>query len=80
MNPNDIVKLDAEEIVELLITKLSECNTLVSLLSRKSHLDTDDLRKLRNELMFSRTKARHLAKELEELKKPVNSFLTSIGG
>jgi hypothetical protein len=79
MNPNDAAQLDSEEIVELLITKLSECNTLVSLLGQKSHLDPDDLRKLRNELMFSRTKARHLAKELEDMKKPVNSFLSSIG-
>ena len=80
MNTNDITKLGSEELIDLLINKLSECNTLVSVLRRKSHLDPADLRKLRNELMFSRTKARNLAKELNELKKPVNSFLTSAGG
>ena len=77
MNTNDMVKLDPEEIVELLIVKLSECNALVSVLGKKSNLDQADLRKLRNELMFTRTKARNLAKTLEDLKRPVDSFKLS---
>lgn len=74
MNQKKLAELSPEEIVEVLISKLSECNTLVAVLGKKSDLDQADLRKLRNELMFTRTKARHLAKELEEMKKPVNAF------
>ncbi len=77
MGNNDLVNLDPEEIVERLIHKLSECNTLVSLLSKKSELDSADLRKLRNELMFTRTKARNLAKTLDEMKRPVDAFKLS---
>ena len=78
MENKNLAKLNSEQAVELLITKLSECNILVGVLSKKSALDQDDLRKLRNELMFTRTKARNLAKTLEENKKPVNSFKLSL--
>ena len=77
MRNNDMVNLDPEEIVEKLIGKLSECNTLVSLLSKKSELNAADLRKLRNELMFTRTKARNLAKVLDNMKRPVDAFRLS---
>ena len=77
MGNNDLVNLDPEEIAERLIHKLSESNTLVSLLSKKSALDSADLRKLRNELMFTRTKARNLAKTLDEMKRPVDAFRLS---
>lgn len=76
-NVNELAKLPPEEIVDQLINKLSECNTLVAILGKKTSLDPADLRKLRNELMFTRTKARSLAKELEEMKKPVNAFYSS---
>lgn len=74
MDLKEVAKLTPEEIVELLIQNLSDCNTLVALLGKKSELDPADLRKLRNELMFTRTKARNLSKILEEMKKPVNAF------
>lgn len=74
MNQNDITKLTPDELADLLVNKLSECNTIVSLLGKKSQLDTAELRKIRNELMFARTKARHLTKTLDDMKKPVNSF------
>ena len=74
MGKNDIAKLTSEEIVELLVNNLSECNRLVSVLSKKSSLDEEELRKIKNSLMFTRTKARNLAKALDEMKKPVNSF------
>lgn len=77
MGSNNIVNLDPEQIVEQLIYRLSECNTLVSLLDKKSELDSADLRKLRNELMFTRTKARNLAKMLDEMKRPVDAFRIS---
>ena len=77
MGNNDLINLNPEEIVDRLIHKLSECNTLVSLLSKKSTLDTADLRKLRNELMFTRTKARNLAKTLDDMKRPVDAFRLS---
>lgn len=74
MNQKDIAQLNPDELVELLIDRLSECNTIVSLLGKKSQLDASDLRKIRTELMFARTKARKLATELDDMKKPVNSF------
>jgi 5-bromo-4-chloroindolyl phosphate hydrolysis protein len=77
MNTNNLGKLTPEEIVEMLVSNLSECNRLVAALSKKSGLDQADLRKLRNELMFARTKVRNLAKTLDEMKKPVNSFKLS---
>jgi|GEM_PF-2011327 len=77
MRNNDVINLDPEEIIEHLIHKLSECNTLVALLNKKSELNSTDLRKLRNDLMFTRTKARNLAKTLDNMKKPVNAFRLS---
>ena len=74
MNRDKIKKHSAEEIVELLIANLSECNTLLSILGTKAEFDQNNLRKLRNELMFARTKARNLARELEEMQKPTNTF------
>jgi hypothetical protein len=74
MKQKDMTKLDSEELVELLIDSLSECNTIVSMLGKKSQLDAADLRKVRTELMFARTKARKFAKTLDDMKKPVNSF------
>ena len=77
MGKNDISKLTSEEIVELLVANLAECNRLVSALSRKSALDQEELRKIKNNLMFTRTKARNLAKALEDMKKPINKFRLS---
>ena len=77
MNKDKIKELSAEEIVELLIANLSECNTLLSILGTKAEFDQKNVRKLRNELMFARTKARNLARELEEMKKPTNTFKLS---
>lgn len=71
---NNTNNLTPEEILNLLIDNLSECNSLVATLSKKATLDKEDLRKLRNDLMFARSKARHLAKTLEDMKKPVNAF------
>ncbi|MBN1993380.1 MAG: hypothetical protein JW953_11825 [Anaerolineae bacterium] len=70
----NINNLSPEEILDILINNLSECNKLVATLSKKAHLDQEELRKLRNDLMFARSKVRHLAKTLEELKKPINAF------
>ena len=78
MGKNEIVNLTPEEIVDLLVANLSECNRLVSVLGKKSSLDEEELRKIKNSLMFTRTKARNLAKALDELKKPVNSFKFSV--
>ena len=77
MGNKDLTNLDPEQIVDRLIHKLSECNALVSLLSKKSDLNQADLRKLRNELMFTRTKARNLAKTLDDMKRPVDAFRLS---
>ncbi len=74
MGKNDITKLNAEEIVDQLIANLNECNKLVSILGKKSPLDQEELRKIKNNLMFTRTKARNLAKSLAEMKKPINAF------
>ena len=71
---HNINNLTPEEILDLLINNLSECNRLVTTLGKKAHLDTEELRKLKNDLMFARSKARHLAKALEDMKRPVNAF------
>jgi len=75
MRNDDLVILEPEEIVEVLMNKLSECNRLVSMLGKKSGLDPTDLLRLRNKLMFTHTKARNLLKTLDEMKKPVNALL-----
>lgn len=77
MGNNDLINLEPEEIIEHLIYKLSECNTLVALLNKKSELNSTDLRKLRNNLMFTRTKAKNLAKTLDNMKRPVDAFRLS---
>ena len=77
MRKIDIAKLTSEEIIELLLTNLAECNKMVSALGKKSSLDQEELRKIKNNLMFTRTKARNLAKALEDMKKPINSFKIS---
>ena len=77
MEKKDIAKLKPEEIVELLIANLAECNNMVSILGKKSSLDQEELRKIKNNLMFMRTKARNLAKALDDMKKPINSFKLS---
>jgi septation ring formation regulator EzrA len=69
--------LTPEEILDLLMDNLSECNRLVATLGKKARLDREELRKLRNDLMFARSKARHLAQALEEMKKPINAFKLS---
>jgi len=74
---HDINDLDVEEILELLMTNLSKCNSLVSALGGKAPFDREDLRRLRNDLMFARSKARNLAKSFEDMKRPVNSFRLS---
>ena len=71
---DNITQLSPEEIVELLMANLSECNSLVSALSKNTQLNRADLRKLRNDLMFARSKARNLGKALEDSKRPVNAF------
>ena len=73
MEPN-LNNLTPEEILDLLMNNLSECNRLVATLSKKAHLDAKEVRKLKNDLMFVRSKARHLAKALEDMKRPVNVF------
>jgi hypothetical protein len=77
MPQNNISDLAPEEIIELLLATLSECNSLVSLLGRKSSFNPEELRKLRNNLMFARTRVRGLAKTLEDAKRPINSFRLS---
>jgi hypothetical protein len=73
MEPN-LNALTSEQILELLSNHLSECNTLVAELGKKARLDGEELRKLKNDLMFARSKARNLAKSLKDQKKPINSF------
>ncbi len=73
----DIEALSPEEIIERLMTNLSECNHLVSALGKKGPFDQEDLRRLRNDLMFARSKARNLAKACEEMKRPINAFKLS---
>lgn len=77
MGKKDIAKLNAEEMVNLLLDNLAECNRLVSALGQKSQLDREELLKIKNNLMFTRTKTRSLARALEEMKKPINSFKLS---
>ena len=77
MGKNDITKLNPEEMIELLLNNLAECNKLVSALGQRSQLDREELLKIKNNLMFTRTKARNLAKMLEDMKKPINSFKLS---
>jgi hypothetical protein len=64
--------LTPEEILDLLMNNLSECNRLVAILGKKARLDQEELRKLKNDLMFARSKTRHLAQALEDMKKPIN--------
>jgi hypothetical protein len=66
--------LTPEEILDLLMKNLSECNRLVAALGKKARLDQEELRKLRNDLMFARSKTRHLIQALEDMKKPINVF------
>jgi septation ring formation regulator EzrA len=73
MEPN-LNTLTAEKIFDLLANNLSECNALVAELGKKTQLDREELRKLKNDLMFARSKARNLAKSLEDEKRPINSF------
>jgi hypothetical protein len=73
----NLTNLNAEQILNLLVNNLSECNTLIAELSKKAGLDEEELRKLKNDLMFARSKARNLAKLLEDMKKPVNAFRLS---
>jgi septation ring formation regulator EzrA len=70
-NPNN---LTPEEILDLLMDNLSECNRLVAILGKKARLDQEELRKLRNDLMFARSKTRQLAQALEDMKRPINVF------
>ncbi len=74
---SDIDALSVEEILAQIVTNLSECNSLVSALGKKARLDREDLRKLRNDLMFARSKARNLAKAYEDTKRPIDSFKLS---
>lgn len=71
------VSLTAEEILDRLITNLTECNRLVSILGQKAPFDREELRKLRNDLMFARSKTRNLIKAYEEMQRPVDSFRLS---
>jgi hypothetical protein len=73
MEPN-LNTLTAKQILDLLSNHLSECNALVAELGKKAQLDKEELRKLKNDLMFARSKARNLAKLLEDQKKPINAF------
>lgn len=73
----DINALSTEQMLELLAAHLSECNSLVSALGKKAPFDREELRKLRNDLMFARSKARNLAKAFEEMRRPVDSFKLS---
>jgi hypothetical protein len=70
----EINNLTAEQIFELIANNLSECNTLVAELGKKKQVDKEELLKLKNELMFARSKARHMAKLLEDTKKPINAL------
>jgi hypothetical protein len=76
MEPNTDTP-DPEEILEHILNNLSECNHLVSALGKKAPFDQEDLRKLRNDLMFARSKARNLAKAYKDMKRPVDSFRLS---
>jgi len=73
----NVTNLNPDEIVDRLIANLAECNKLVSILGQQTPLDPADLRKIKNNLMFTRTKARNLARSLEDMKKPVNAFRVS---
>jgi hypothetical protein len=70
----DIDKLSTEEMLELLVANLSECNSLISALGKKVPFDREELRKLRNDLMFARSKARNLTKAFENMRRPIDSF------
>ena len=73
----DIDALSVEEILAQIMANLSECNSLVSALGKKARFEREDLRKLRNDLMFARSKARNLAKTYEDMKRPIDSFRLS---
>ncbi len=78
MSQDKLGKLNGEELVDQLQAHLAECNKMVSLLKKKTSLDPEELRKIKNNLMFTRTKVRGLSKSLQEMKKPINSFKMSL--
>lgn len=70
---NNATDVSVEETLGQLMTHLSECSQLVLALGNKAEFEQEELLKLRNDLMFARSKARNLAEVYAEMLKPVNS-------